>query len=140
MFTTRLVRYCRESRVCPLLPIRIPISSPSNATSRHPSFVLYLEVISTSPRFMDANTSRRNAIALSSMSLISAGSVMISTGLDCFGFSSLGIFSFTGFSFAGRSLKFFSFAGRGCFSFVSLKGFGSFGSFTGAFSFTISLF
>ena len=123
--------------------MRIPISSPSKATSRQPSFVLYLEVISTSPRFIDANTSRRKTIALSSTSLISAGSVMISTGLDCFGFSSLGsfgIFSFAGFSFTGRSLKGFSFGWRGCFSFGSLKGFGSFASFTGAFSFTGSLF
>ncbi len=94
-----------------LLPMRFPhiLSFKSNfPDNRH--FVLYLEVISLTKRFIDANTSRRNTSALSSISLISSGSVMISTGLDCFGFSSLGsfgIFSFAGFSFTGRSRRFF---------------------------------
>ncbi len=99
-------------------PIRIPISSPSKSTSRQPSVVLYFDVISTSPRSMDPNTSRRNTIALSSISLISSGSVMISTGLPCFGafsvfsllvsFGSLGCFSRACFSF-GNLLLFLRF-------------------------------
>ena len=63
---------------------------------------------------MEPNTSRRNTTALSSISLISSGSVMISIGFDaftCFSFAGLSFCSFTGFSFAG-----FSFAGLGCFS------------------------
>ena len=28
VFTTSEIRYCKESKVCPLLPMRIPISSP----------------------------------------------------------------------------------------------------------------
>ena len=32
LFTARFARYCRESRVCPLLPMRIPMSSPFSST------------------------------------------------------------------------------------------------------------
>ena len=35
----------KRIKVCPLFPIRIPISCPSKSTSRQPSFVLYFEVI-----------------------------------------------------------------------------------------------
>ena len=65
--------------------MRIPISSPSKSTSREPSAVLYFDVISTSPRSMEPNTSRRNTTALSSTSLIFSGSLRISIGLPCFG-------------------------------------------------------
>ena len=128
MFTTRLVRYCRESRVCPLFPMRIPISFPSKSTSRHPSEVLYSDLISTSPRSIEPNTSRRNVVALSSISLISAGSVMISMAFAGFtGFSLISFGSLTGFS-----LNFFSF---GCFSFIGLTGFSAAGvSFDSALS------
>jgi len=119
LFTTRLVRYWRESSVCPLLPMRIPISSPSKSTSRQPSVVLYLEVMVTSPRSMEANTSFRNTSALSSISLISSGSVMISiafAALTVFSFAGFSFCSLTGFSLEAFSLNCFSLTGFGCLS------------------------
>ena len=81
--------YWRESSVWPLLPMRIPISSPSKLTSRHPSVVLYLELISTSPSSMEENTSARNFFALFSISSITAASVMISTGFPAVSYTHL---------------------------------------------------
>jgi len=79
---------------------------------------------------MDANTSRRNTFALFSPSLISSGSVRISTG-----FTGLVVFSLTCFSFGSLN-------SLGCFSFAALSftGFGCLGFSETAFGSLISFF
>ena len=67
LFTTRLVRYCIESRVCPLLPIRSPILSPRSSTLTHSSSVS--NVILTSTEISIAsNISLRKLLILDSIS------------------------------------------------------------------------
>ena len=68
MFTTRLVRYCNESRVAPLLPIRGPISSPVNSifitfssalmvTSIEASIFIALKILLKNPIAISSNVS-----------------------------------------------------------------------------------
>ena len=80
LFTTNEIRYCRESSVWPLLPIRTPISSPLNSTSSVFSVSSNLASMTTTI-FIAWNTSWRNFLAWSStdnfssiiLALITAG-------------------------------------------------------------------